>query len=520
MKKAALVLIIVFILAFSTACGGGMTSPPPPPPPPPVTVSANVAVTPNPTSTPFDLAMSTSFQPAEWDYQFFQNVPSAITPLANLNPSHIRLQGISQGVPQTSQASWDFTVLDAVTQPVLGVGDHSPEFQVAKAPAFMYTHNDADSFHDTFLDTSYGPFAAYAADLVRYYNTGGFTSSDNMSHVSPAYPTNKITWWGIYNEPSINNFTSQITDAANAADYTAMYNVVVPAMQAADPGGNQKFVALEMCCGSEDWVPVFASNVTQQVDAIATHYYSSCNQKDTDSQLMATVPGFASSVQTIYSHLQNSGNPLVMNAPVWITENNVNADFNAGNNMSACNPGQAFVTDLRGSSAFFVAWRPYVFSQVGKAGARFLYHWDFDADPQFGEVNWPGGNTFQLQLSYWVDYWLARYFPAGTSQKLLNSTNSNGTQIEVLPVMNTDGSVVIMISNHAVASATDNNGEGLTANVTLDTSGLGAFTSATKLVFDSTTSATTGPTAASISPASPINLTMNGYSSAFVKLVP
>jgi len=119
-----------------------------------------------------------------------------------------------------------------------------------------------------------------------------------------------------------------------------------------------------------------------------------------------------------------------------------------------------------------------------------------------------------------VDYWLARYFPAGTSQKLLNSTNSNGTQIEVLPVMNTDGSVVIMISNHAVASATDNNGEGLTANVTLDTSGLGAFTSATKLVFDSTTSATTGPTAASISPASPINLTMNGYSSAFVKLVP
>jgi hypothetical protein len=482
-------------------------------------VSANVAVTPNPTSTPFDLAMSTSFQPAEWDYQFFQNVPSAITPLANLNPSHIRLQGISQGVPQTSQASWDFAVLDAVTQPVLGVGDHSPEFQVAKAPAFMYTNNDADSFNDSFLDTSYGQFAAYAADLVRYYNTGGFTSSDNVFHVSHAYPTDKITWWGIYNEPSINNFTTQPTDAANAADYTAMYNAVVPAMKAADPSGNQRFVALEMCCGSEDWVPVFASNVTQQVDAVATHYYSSCNQGDTDSQVFATIPSFVSSINSIYSSL--STNPALVNVPVWITENNVNADFSDSTGHSVCIPGHpVFVSDLRGSSAFFAAWRPYVFSQVGKAGVRLIHHWDFDADAQFGEVNWPGNNTFQLQLSYWVDYWLQRYFPAGTNQELLNYTNTNNAQIEVLPAINTDGSAVIMVSNHAVASATDNNGKGLTANVTLDTSALGSFSSASQLLIDSTTSPTTKPTPAPTSSSSPLHLTMNGYSVAFIKLLP
>jgi hypothetical protein len=59
-----------------------------------------------------------------------------------LNPSHIPLQGISQGVPQgvagTGSTNWDFTVLDGIVQPVLGVGDHSPEFQIAKAPPFMY----------------------------------------------------------------------------------------------------------------------------------------------------------------------------------------------------------------------------------------------------------------------------------------------------------------------------------------------------------------------------------------------
>lgn len=66
-----------------------------------------------------------------------------------------------------------------------------------------------------------------------------------------------------------------------------------------------------------------------------------------------------------------------------MTENNVNADYDAGNGISACN-GTLFVTDLRGSSAFFAAWRPYVFSQLGKAGIRALYHWDYGADAQYG----------------------------------------------------------------------------------------------------------------------------------------
>src|SRR6266704_2785310 len=90
--------------------------------------------------------MSTSFQPAQWDYQYFLQHPD-VTALTTLGPHHIRLQGISQGVPQgsegTNSTAWDFTILDDVTQPVLRVGDHSPEFQIAKAPAFMYVNNDS-----------------------------------------------------------------------------------------------------------------------------------------------------------------------------------------------------------------------------------------------------------------------------------------------------------------------------------------------------------------------------------------
>lgn len=474
---------------------------PPPPPPPVVNATVSVSTT---KAAQFDVAMSTSFQPAEWDYQFFQSFPSATTPLTNLQPHHIRLQGISQGVPQgsasTASTAWSFMVLDDITQKVLGVGDHSPEFQIAKAPPFMYVNNDSGN---SFSDLSFNQFAGYAKNLVQYYNKGGFTDSSGNFHVSSSGLP--IQWWGIYNEPSINN---NLKDT----DYVNLYNALVPAMLNTD--SSLKFVAMELCCGSESWVQTFAAglNTGVPVDAVATHYYSTCNQQDTDETLFSTVPGFASSVQTIHGYL--AAKATLATVPVWITENNVNADFDKGNGISACN-GTAFVTDKRGTSAFFAAWRPYVFSQVGKAGASALYHWDFDADAQYGEVDFSTGQT---QLSYWVDYWLGQMFPSGTGQQSLQFTNSDDADIEVLPVLNTDGSVVILISDHAVASPTDNNGAGLTAKISVDVSALGSFTSASEVMIDASTGPISRPPAITISAQSPITVNFSGYGVAFLKL--
>jgi hypothetical protein len=88
-------------------------------------------------------------------------------------------------------STWDFTTIDAVIQPVLTVGDRSPELRLFPAPAFMYVNGDNTA---DFLDPTFQQFAGYAQNLVRYYNTGGFTSSDGVSHVSPSYPNTKITW--------------------------------------------------------------------------------------------------------------------------------------------------------------------------------------------------------------------------------------------------------------------------------------------------------------------------------------
>jgi hypothetical protein len=445
----------------------------------------------------FQVAMSTSFQPAEWDYQFFTLNPNATAPLGNLQPAHIRLQGISQGVPQTTANTWDFTVLDDITQPVLGVGDHSPEFQIAVAPAFMY-----DANHD-FLDPTYQGFAAYTQNLVRYYNQGGFTSGDGLFHVSSSsYP---ITWWGVYNEPNFNNLDS--------TQYTQLYNAVVPAMQAVDP--SLKFAALELgdYTGlANTFMPAFVTGVTAHVDVLATHFYSTCNQKDSDAQLFSTIPDFVSEVGDIYAQMQT--NPALTSVPVWVTENNVNADFDKGGGISACNGG-TFVTDQRGSSAFFAAWRPYVFSQLGKARVQALYHWDFDADKQFGEVDY---STGALQLSYWVDYWLARMFPSPSGAELLTYTSTDTSDVEILPVVNGDGSLVVMVANHAVKSSGDNNGPSAPRTILIDTTAWGNFSSGSLLTIDANTNVAGGPVASTVTPASQISVTLNGYGVAFLTL--
>ncbi|HWY21653.1 MAG TPA: glycosyl hydrolase [Candidatus Acidoferrum sp.] len=494
------------LLSFSMGCGGGsMTSPPTQP----TTINAQVQIA-NTVTGPLNLAMSTSFQPAEWDYQFFTINPAATTTLANLLPQHIRLQGISQGVPQgtagSTSTSWDFTILDAITQPVLSVGDHSPEFQIAKAPPFMYTGND--SGHD-FADLTFHQFAGYAQNLVSYYNKGGFTAN-GQTYLSPSYPSNTIRWWGIYNEPNINNnLTPQ--------QYVTMYNTLVPAMQAIDP--SLKFAAIELADFSgqpQAWLPAFVdvtTGVTAQVDVMATHFYSTCNQKDDDATVFATIKNnFVPDVQYFYSEMAT--NPALASVPVWVTENNVNADFDKGGGISACN-GTPFVLDRRGSSAFFAAWRPYVFSQFAKAGVQALYHWDFDADAQFGEVDY---NTGGLQLSYWVDYWLARMFPAASGANILQSTNSDDAEIEVMAAQNPDGSVVIVLANHAVNASTDNNGPGAPRTISIDGSALGSFHSSSLLKIDANTSVVSGPTATSVTPAPQMTVSLNGYGVAFLTL--
>jgi len=440
--------------------------------------------------------MSTSFQPAEWDYAFFQQNPGAAMPLWKLAPQHIRIQPVSQGVAQKAPDQWDFSQLDAVLIPVLGVADHSPEIQLATAPSFM---NDAQGH---LVRAHFQDFANYCANVVRYYNKGGFEAGGKHYQSPSPY---RVTWWGIFNEPNINGLS--------AGDYTDLYNLVVPAMLAVDPA--IKVVAVELSDFGDEpqkTLPTFIQRVTAHVDVVATHYYGSCNQSDSDQSVMDAISMFADHVSYIYAQLRT--NPALAHVPIWITENNVNADYDAGNGISACN-GTPFTTDRRGTSAFFAAWRPLVFSQLAQAGSQSLYHWDHDADAQFGEVDY---NTGNLYLSYWVDYYLAHFFPSPPGADILCVNSSDSAAIETLAVRNGDGSVVVMLVNHQVRNSDDNNGPGVPSTVTLDVSALGTFASVTRVSIDASTNAARGPVPTELTGAPQMQVTLDGYGVTFLRL--
>ena len=462
---------------------------------------------------------STSFQPAEWDYQYFKN-HAVLEPaqLNQLDPQHIRLQGLSQAIPMKANTGaatdWDFSKLDAVVQPVLSAADHSPEFQIAVAPRFMYNAQGTFDIANHLQD-----FANYSANLVRYYNGPGFDwggqhfASPSLLSANP----HKITWWGIFNEYNINGLTP--------AEYVELYNTVVPAMLAVD--STIQFSALELSDfdfqegDPRNNLPTFVLPATQggvnaPVNIVSTHFYSSCNQNDTDAQIFSTIPGFVNDVKYFYQELKLRSD--LGSVPVWVTENNVNADFADASGNSTCNPTQKFVLDLRGTSAFFAAWRPYVFAELGKAGSQALYHWDYDSDAQFGEVDYSSGNK---HLSYWVDDWLAKLYPASpAAPDILALTVTETATVETLATKNGDGSVLVMIADRAVLSPTDNNGTGDARTVVLDVSALGSFTSASQLDIGRTSDLTSGPQPSPIALAPKLTVTLPGYGVSFLSLKP
>jgi hypothetical protein len=460
--------------------------------------------------------MSTSFQIAEWTGDFFgTSAPAREATLNNLGPQHIRLQPLSQAIPMkanTGAASdWDFTLLDQTVQPVLASADHSPEFQIAAAPAWM---NDANGYLD--VANHVNDFAAYAANLVRYYNKAGFDVAGTHFQ-SPA--SHAITWWGIFNEPAFNGL--------DAAQYTTVYNAVVPAMLAVDP--TIKIVALEFAGSTlgtsfpddpETWLPPFfapvsSGGVNAHIDVVAMHFYATCNQMDTDTSLFDAVDQYVDVKKFIDQQIATRAD--LAGTPVWMTENNVNADFAGANGTSSCNAGQTFVTDPRGTSTYFAAWRPYVFSQFGKAGNQALYHWAHSSDKQYGEVD-PNGVPY---LSYWVDRTLATFYPAASpGPDILTATSTDTSSIETLATRASNGVVRVMIVDRAVHAATDNNGTGDPRTVIVDTSSLGNFTAASLMTIDASTDVTNGPAAVSMAPGARLAVPLNGYGVAFLSLMP
>jgi hypothetical protein len=507
----------------------------------PFTVAVGVVVSPQVDTTlresgRLDELMSTAFQPSDWQSDFFDLHPDT-SALQALSPRHILIQVMNGGAIPLKQTQgtlyWDFTELDAIVQAVLDVSapnpvpDSGPEMQIAIAP-------DVPGMTDSSGVVDYSAFATYAACLLAYYNKGSFQDPYSGQPIKNPYGVRRIQWWGIWSDYNVG------ANPLTTEEYTQIYNAAVPAMLAVD--SQIEFSALEFNDFSgisgdpSQVVPAFVQGLNPgvPVGAVSLHFYSTDDPATSDADVLATVKTLAQDVALAYGALEDS--PALAKVPVWITQNNVDGDAPDANGDSAFDRNRPFRDDTRGTSSFFAAWRPYLFSAAGKAGNHALVHWQYvagqcaaqtsycldtstsaDTDPQNAEVDYATGDKY---LSYWVDYELGQMFPSPPGEDILQSAVTDSDDVEVLAARQDGGSVVVMVVNKAVADTGDG-GAGKPLTVVVDVSALVAGRSVANvstLTLDAATPTDTGPVTES-RPLGDARIPVvfpNGYGTAFL----
>jgi hypothetical protein len=419
-----------------------------------------------------DQTMSTGLQPAEWQIGLFAmpNVPEAIRAL---QPAYVLIQLLDFGaIPLVtykaedagrSASDWDFSKLDDVVGNVIRLGLH-PVLQIGVQPSITSPPLDP-------LGKPTPLLAEYAKALVGYYNHGSFAWG-NDTVTNDAGTANAIQWWSI-----LTDFNA-MEPIYSAQQYTYTYETVVNAMEqqpSVVPLSISGFEFSDQPTGSTYSVgPTLATflagsdggGLAAPLDAVTLHFfgaYGSDAFDTTDSQIFDQTRQF---VVNDFAAVRRQTGPETQ---VWVTENNVQSAVPDHNGDFSTMRGRPFQNDTRGTSTFFAAWRPYLFSMLGRAGNQGLFQWQFtdgycrppnddtkycatpdgggqlDLDPQGAEVKFDDGTPF---LSYWVDYWLGRLF-APPQHILRLATWTDSDDVEALATQ-TDQGAVIMVVDHAV----------------------------------------------------------------------
>lgn len=460
-------------------------------------------------------SLGVAFEPDNWRDSFLPLDWSALEAMGTEVMSVHTVNYIPMQANTGQASDWNFASLDANLAPAFAVGDHNPLFDIVQPPPFLNSpSNDGSGVKFVFNDANLQIFVQYCANLVRYYNAGGFDWGGQHFQAPPGY---RIGWWAIFNEYDINGLLP--------TQYIQLYNAVVPAMLAVDP--TIKIAALELADGDfllndpRNNLPYFVASpadggVNAQVDAATLHLYPALDQGIPDAQVFAITARFITDVGYYYQELRSR--PDLANVPVWVTESGVDSDYQ--NNGISHATGKPFVLDVRGTDAFNAAWQSYLFSQIGKAGCQRLLHWSFSDDAQYGLIN---ENNNYPYLSYWVEKALIEKFPwngvtPGPDILDLNATETS--TVETLATRNSDGSVVVMMADHAVHSPNDDNGPGDPRTVIVDVTALGTFGTATQLTIDTNTDTVNGPAEVPITPAARMTVSLGGYGVTFVTLHP
>ncbi|HEY8824103.1 MAG TPA: hypothetical protein VIP07_04380, partial [Candidatus Limnocylindria bacterium] len=409
---------------------------------------------------------------------------------------------------QVNNHCWDFTSLNLMVNDIYAAGAR-PALDIGYMPDWLW--NCSITGTATPIANGWSLFGDYAARLVSYYNNGSFTAEDGHVITNPAGTSRRVDTWELLNEPNFQTLaclgptgSGGGLPSLNTAQYLAMWNAVAPKMKAADP--SIKLAGPATTDGvtgfSPDYLELVMLSGSPKPDIASFHGYGSYDENDKDRCLF---DGYASGSGCAADGIVGLTSGLTQvqawapGRPTWVTEINVLASY--GND-----PKQ------RNWNALGAAWKASAFVRLSKLGASGLFHYSF-IHPNGDQFSVIDINTGARLLPFWVEYYLARDFPPGST---ILSASSSTTGVDTLAVRLTTGQINVLVANRQVANASDVGGAGVPATVQVNVAGLGAVSSLTLRQLDNSTPLATGP-GTTLSPASNANVSFSGYGAAILE---
>jgi hypothetical protein len=389
---------------------------------------------------------------------------------------HMGFTGTPVSLPESQEGVWDFTTLDNAIQRLRA--NHITFFlNVRNGPPWMF-----DS-QGNLRDSSYQEFATYMAQLVGWYNKGGFTDGNGVYHKS-----GHIGWihaWEIWNEPNSGfEIPAPVADPAatwmDATTFARLYSVVSTAMHQVDPTIITGGPALS-AYPDDQYLRDFITNVTAPLDFLSFHFYAIGDQKAPDPVAFEQITSNFQHRLVLVRNLLDQTFPG-KHVPIWVDE--------VGYNEIARLP-----LDPRGAAPVGISWMAATFAQAEYQHIAMFAEFAFLGSVQLGMID---ARTNRPLMPYWLLSVLSREFPVGAL--VLPVQTPTGSGMVALAAVAPDGrSVRVVIANTLVAHATDINGKGVAREVQIDLTGnfqghgVPAPGEATAWTFDARTSSATGP---------------------------
>ncbi len=184
--------------------------------------------------------------------------------------------------PTSTKTSWDFSMIDPVTEDVMkALEGHPVVLNFTTIPAWMFKGEpvaypqdlNQQAWHYAqgreLRDPTFREVADYFARIVAWYVKGGFT--DELGKRRQSKHHYKIDYWEVFNEPDLEHGFS-------AETYTKLYDAVVEAIHKVSP--DTKFIGIShsYIVGHPEYLTYFLNSKHHKpgipLDMISYHFYA------------------------------------------------------------------------------------------------------------------------------------------------------------------------------------------------------------------------------------------------------